>query len=319
MDLNHATDRYLEHLKLEKGVSRNTLAAYGTDLAKFSEFCEACGRSSLAEITRDDLVRFPEHLRQCGLAASSRNRALSAARGMFRFFLSEGALTRDPTREVRSAHTQRKLPKSLALNKVIALLEAASGDDKFSLRRRAILELLYSCGLRVSELVNLQTSKVNARDGYLTVEGKGGKVRQVPIGRAALSALQAYLERARPQLDNPSSKYLFVGRRLDGKSRRSRGSEDRPMSRQAVNKLLRDHAAATSVELVSPHMFRHSFATHLLEGGADLRALQMMLGHADLSTTQIYTHVAREHLRRVHERYHPRKALKPKPPNKRTA
>ncbi len=294
-DLDSAVDLFLQQVATERGLARNTVEAYGRDLRVFADAMEKRGRKTAADVARGDVVDYLDRLTRAGLAPTSRVRALSAVRGLFKFCLREGLIAENPTRDVRSSRNSRRVPKQLAPGDVETLIASVSADDPLSLRDRAMLELLYASGLRVSELVGLPTSRLHAREGYLTVLGKGSKERAVPVGRRALAAVRRYLADGRPLLDPEGrSSLLFV--RAGGKR----------LSRQGFWKKLQSRALAAGIARLSPHVLRHSFATHLLEGGADLRAVQMMLGHADLSTTQIYTHVASQRLRRIHEEHHPR-------------
>jgi len=298
-DLDSAVDLYLGQISTEKGLARNTLEAYGRDLRSFVEEMDRLGRCSVGEVERGDVVRYLDRLTRSGLAPSSRVRALSAVRGFFKYCLREGLASANPTREVRSGRKGRPIPKQLSTVEVDALIASVDGDDPRSLRDRAMYELLYASGLRVSELVGLATTRINLREGYLTVVGKGSKERAVPVGRRALTAIRRYLADGRPALDKAGrSPLLFV--RAGGK----------PLTRQGFWKRLGERAVAAGIRRVSPHVLRHSFATHLLDGGADLRAVQMMLGHSDLSTTQIYTHVASRRLRHVHTEHHPRSRMR---------
>ena len=294
-DLDSAVDLFLQQVATERGLSRNTVEAYGRDLRVFADVMEKRGRKAAREVARGDVIDYLERLTRDGLAPSSRVRALSAVRGLFKFCLREGMVESNPTREVKSGRSARRVPKQLAPGDVERLITSVAGDDPRSLRDRAMLELIYASGLRVSELVGLATTRLHVREGYLTVVGKGSKERAVPVGRRALVAVRRYLADGRTALDPAGrSPLLFV--RAGGKG----------LSRQGFWKNLHQRALAAGLQRLSPHTLRHSFATHLLEGGADLRAVQMMLGHADLSTTQIYTHVASKRLRRVHEEHHPR-------------
>jgi integrase/recombinase XerD len=298
-DLDSAVDLFLGQVATEKGLARNTLEAYGRDLRSFVEEMDRLGRRRPADVGRGDVVRYLDRLTRDGLATSSRVRALSAVRGFFKYCLREGMTTANPTREVRSGRKGRPIPKQLAPAEVDALIASVDGDDARSLRDRAMYELLYASGLRVSELVGLAAARINLREGYLTVVGKGSKERAVPVGRRAVTAIRRYLADGRPLLDPQGrSPLLFV--RTGGK----------PLTRQGFWKRLGERALAAGMRRVSPHVLRHSFATHLLDGGADLRAVQMMLGHSDLSTTQIYTHVASRRLRSVHTEHHPRSRMR---------
>jgi integrase/recombinase XerD len=293
--LDTATDLYMSHVSAERGLARNTVEAYGRDMRRFCEIMALRHRSSPAEVGRDDIVAFLDRLDRDGLSASSKARATSAVRGFFKFALLEQMIETNPMRELRSGKQRRKIPRLLSLEDIQLLLGATKGKDPLRLRDRAMLEIIYGCGLRVSEAVTLETARINVREAYLTVVGKGSKERAIPIGRKALAALRRYLADGRSILDPSNvSAALFVGRR------------GKPITRQAFWKRLRGYALEVGLVDVTPHVLRHSFATHLLEGGADLRSVQMMLGHADLSTTQIYTHVAGKHLRDVHTKHHPR-------------
>jgi len=299
VDLFTAVDLYMAHVAAEKGLARNSVEAYGRDMRAFVEAMEARGRASVSELTRDDVVGFLDALSRRGLAASSRARATSAVRGFFKFLLRENEIEKNPLRDLRPSRLSRKIPHQVGVAEIERLIAAVEGDGPAALRDRAMLEVLYACGLRVTELVGLPTKRLNVREGFLTVLGKGSKERAVPIGRRALTALRLYLQDARPKLD-PAGRcaHVFVGR--GGKA----------LTRQAFWKRLREIALKAGVTGVSPHVLRHSFATHLLEGGADLRSVQMMLGHADLATTQIYTHVATKRLRDVHGQHHPRSRMR---------
>ena len=297
-DLDSAVDLYLSQVAGEKGLARNTLEAYGRDLRTFVNEMEKLGRTRPVEVTRGDVVQYLDRLTHDGLAPSSRVRALSAVRGFFKHCLREGTVRSNPTREVRSGRKGRPIPKQLSATEVDSLILSVDGDDPRSLRDRAMYELLYASGLRVSELVGLPTTRVNLREGYLIVVGKGSKERAVPIGRRAVTAIRRYLVDARCVLD-PDGKSALLFVRTGGKS----------LTRQGFWKRLGERALAAGIRHISPHVLRHSFATHLLDGGADLRAVQMMLGHSDLATTQIYTHVASRRLRQVHAEHHPRSRM----------
>jgi integrase/recombinase XerD len=257
-------------------------------------FLDAQGRHSASAVRTSDLVDYLASLRAERLRPSSVARRFSAARGLFRFLEASGEISRNPAVEVRSARLPRRLPRPWTREDVRRLLEAPA-EDAAAVRDRAMLETLYAAGLRVSELVGLRLAQLNLQAGYLVVFGKGSKERPVPIGARARGALRSYLAAARGTLLGPrTSPFVFVTAR------------SRSMTRQGFWKMLRGRALALGLPPVSPHRLRHSFATHLLEGGADLRAVQAMLGHTDISTTQIYTEVARQKLREVHRRVHPR-------------
>jgi integrase/recombinase XerD len=296
MTLDALVDEYLTALVAERGASRHTREAYARDLARYLDFLEDQGLRNVAAIRPPHLNAFFARLRESGLTERSVARALSAVRGLHRFLLATGRAAEDPTELVRRPRAPRRLPGVLSLAQVEGLLAVPDTRRPPGLRDRAMLELLYATGLRVSELTGLPLGAVNLTAGFVRAVGKGDKERVVPVGREALRRLREYLERGRPALlKGRESPALFVGRR------------GRPLTRQGFWALLKRCARDSGIgRAVSPHTLRHSFATHLLERGADLRAVQMMLGHADLGTTQIYTHVARTHLKEVHRRFHPR-------------
>jgi len=292
-----AVQLYLSHLRVERNLAENTLAAYGRDLGRFVEFLEARGVGDVAAVGPAEIAAHLAALARQGLAASSQSRARSAVRTLFRFLTDELRLARNPADEVEAPRPWRRLPDYLTLDEVDRLLAAPDASTVRGLRDAAMLEVLYATGLRVSELVGLRLAHLDLEVGYVSVLGKGSKERIVPLGEVALERLRTYLDAARPVLTrgHPSA-FLFPGRRPGA-----------PLTRQGFWRLLGRYARATGIaRAVSPHKLRHSFATHLLERGADLRSVQLMLGHADLSTTQIYTHVNRERLRRLHARFHPR-------------
>jgi integrase/recombinase XerD len=292
--LDRAIDAYLDWLATNRGLARNTLDAYGRDLAVLSSFLAARGRSEPRGITDEDLVDYLGWLRDEALKEASVARRFSAARGWLRFLESSGTVAKNPAATVRSARLPRRLPKPWTRDDVRTLLDSHF-EGPAGARDRAMFDTLYGAGLRVSELVSLRLSQLNLEGGYLIVVGKGNKERPVPIGTPAREALRAYIAEPRATLlRGRVSPHVFVTPR------------GRPMSRQGFWKLLRRRALALGLPAVSPHRLRHSFATHLVEGGADLRAVQAMLGHVDIATTQIYTEVARKRLREVHRKFHPR-------------
>lgn len=288
-------ERFLDSLWLERGASRLTLDAYRGDLQGFAAHL-AGGGVPLASAGRADLLAYLAAPQQAGLAPRSLSRHLSALRGFYRYLVREGVTREDPTARIESPRLGRPLPKTLTEVDVDRLLAAPAGDTPEALRDGAMLELLYASGLRVSELVGLRIAQVDLNRGVLVVLGKGARERMVPIGETALTRIETYLVQARSALlSGQVSDALFVTRRGGG------------MTRQAFWHRLRLYAQRAGFErLPSPHTLRHAFATHLLNHGADLRAVQMLLGHADLSTTQIYTHVARERLKALHAQHHPR-------------
>ena len=293
--LDAAVDCYLRYLAAERGVSRHTLAAYGGDCTALVDALERQGVRRPAAVLPGHIVSFLEDAQRRGLSARSRARALAAVRGLFAFLVREGVVARDPSRELRRPRLGRRLPQSMSRDVVVELL---GGGDPNTLVQRdlAMIELIYASGLRVSEVVSLKVSQVNLEAAYLTVVGKGRKERAVPIGTYARERLLTYLRDVRPQiLGRRLSPYLFVTR------------AGRPMTRQGFWRRLRQRVRTCGLTArISPHTLRHAFATHLVEGGADLRAVQLMLGHADIGTTEIYTHVARDRLRDIHRKFHPR-------------
>ena len=294
--MNQYLDLFLNYLLVEKGLARNSLDSYGRDMVRYLDFIEKRGCGEPAAVRSTDVADFLAHLRARGLAPRSRARALSAVRMFHRFLLVEGYAEANPTAIIEAPKTLAKLPQVLSGREVEALLAAPGRDNPQDARDRAMLELLYATGLRVSELVGLRVRDVNVTAGYLMAFGKGGKERLVPMGESACAAVSSYMVAARPVMDrNADNGYLFLSRLGDR------------MTRQAFWNIIKKRALEAGIrKTISPHTLRHSFATHLLENGADLRSVQTMLGHADLATTQIYTHVTRERLKRIHEHYHPR-------------
>lgn len=287
-------DAFCDALWLEEGLARNTLASYRRDLAKLAAWLEARG-VGLAQARRADLLAFLAD-QAPRLKATSTGRLLSSARRFYRQLLREGRIAADPTTEVERPRLPKNLPKNLSEAEVEALLAAPDTNTPLGLRDRAMLETLYATGLRVSELTGLMLSQVNLDAGVLRVMGKGSKERLVPLGEVAVEWLGRYLDQARP--------VLLAGRISDALFVTTRGGA---MTRQRFWDLIKRYARRAAIARpLSPHTLRHAFATHLLNHGADLRVVQMLLGHASLSTTQIYTHVARERLKALHARHHPR-------------
>ncbi|MFO0687565.1 MAG: site-specific tyrosine recombinase XerD [Myxococcota bacterium] len=300
--LERLCDGLLARLAVEEGLSARTVEAYASDLAHLREHLRARGIDDLAGVTRADLAAFAHFLVERGLAASTRARMLVSVRRLLRHAREAGGVEVDPLDSLRAPKRPQRLPRTLQGEEVAALIEAAASvDGPEAGRDVAMIELLYGAGLRVSELVGLPLSGIDRRSGLLRVIGKGRKERVVPLGEWAGAALDAYLEHDRPLLAGPSA----AGVRQQAVFLSRRGG---PMTRQNFWKRLREHAlrAGLAPDRVSPHVLRHAFATDLLEGGADLRAIQAMLGHADLSTTEIYTHVSRARLRETVEALHPR-------------
>jgi integrase/recombinase XerD len=299
MQIHALVVSFMNYIKVEKGLAANTLTAYDHDLRKFEAFAEK--RSlSLEAVSREHIVDFLGDLYKQGLDSHSVSRHMASLRNFFRFGLAEGAITLDPMLNLESPKTRRRLPVYLRMEDVDRLLNQPDLSTPYGLRDHAILEVLYSTGLRVSELVNLKVSDLEMRMGCLRCIGKGDKERLVPVGRKALAAVRAYIEKSRPQLLGrrdtvKASPWLFVNR------------FGNRLSRIAIWRLLTAYGRRAGIRArLSPHKLRHSFATHLLERGADLRSVQLMLGHADISTTQIYTHVMEERLKQVYKAHHPR-------------
>ena len=288
-------EAFLDTLWAERGLSENTLSSYRYDLTRLAGHLQAAG-SDLLRAGREDVLQFLATQVQAGKSPRSISRYLSGFRQFYQWQLREGRLQRDPTALIESPRLGRGLPKALSEPQVEALLETPDTDTPLGLRDRTMLEMMYATGLRVSELVQLELGSLGINQGVVRVVGKGGKERLVPLGEESLDWLQRYLENARPTLmKGGACANVFVTSRKKG------------MTRQAFWHAIRKHAAAAGIsQPVSPHMLRHSFATHLLNHGADLRVVQLLLGHSDLSTTQIYTHIAREGLKRLHSKHHPR-------------
>jgi integrase/recombinase XerD len=322
MQLHAAIVSFLNYVKVEKGLAANTLAAYARDLRKFEAFAQKRGLD-LQTVSRDHIVDFLGDLYRLGLDSHTVCRHTVSLRNFFRFALAEDAIAADPTLNLETPKTRRTLPVYLRMEDIDRLLVQPDPSTPFGLRDRAILEVLYSTGLRVSELINLKVSDMEMRMGCLRCVGKGDKERLVPAGRKALAAVKEYLEKARPRL-----------RREDGARQRARLRASSPasarvegraagvpgtsswmfvnrhgtrLSRTSVWRMLSAYGRRAGIRArLSPHKLRHSFATHLLERGADLRSVQLMLGHADISTTQIYTHVMEERLKAIYKAHHPR-------------
>jgi len=286
---------YLDHLRVERGLALNTLLAYRRDLTRLESYAEARHRPVLG-LRQQDLSDFIGSLKGPGLSPRSVARVVHGVRGFYRFAVREGRLKADPMDNLKAPHAFRGLPRFLTLAQVDALLAAPDTSSPLGLRDRAILEMLYATGLRVSELIGLEPGDLDLELGILTCFGKGRKERLVPLGSVARQWARRYLDEVRPGLGKRfRASNLFLNHR---------GGR---LSRMGLWGIVRRHGVLAGVErTLTPHVLRHSFATHLLERGADLRALQAMLGHADISTTQIYTHVTGERLRRVYDQFHPR-------------
>jgi integrase/recombinase XerD len=291
---------FLSYLRVEKGLAQNTILAYGRDLKRFAIFLRKRHKQRMEDVTREDIVDFLSGLYKEKLDSRSVARYLVTLRGLYKFAMMEGTVVTDPTENLESPKVRSSLPTYLRVEEIDKLLEAPDLATPIGLRDRALLEVLYSTGLRVSELLNLRISDIDMRVGCVRCIGKGDKERLVPIGRKAIEAVEQYLAAGRPIFARPSSPpphnhALFltrIGKRL---------------SRVGIWKILHDYGVRLGLRgRLTPHKLRHSFATHLLERGADLRSVQLMLGHADISTTQIYTHVVEERLKQIYKAHHPR-------------
>jgi integrase/recombinase XerD len=296
MDVDALSDAFLVHLRTERRLSPNTVESYACDMRRFVAFLISADVRPDA-FTRRHFLSFLSALRDEGLSARSVARRVSAVRSFFRYLVREGVLSASPIADARGPKSGRPLPQYLTLTEVDSLLSAPDRTTPEGMRDRAMLELLYASGLRASELVSLCRENVDENAGFVRVVGKGGKERIVPVARPALDTLSEYVKDWRPRFlkDRRPSSLLFLSRR------------GRPITRQTLwNRIGRWARAAGIRDRISPHTLRHSFAGHLLAGGADLRAVQVMLGHADIATTQIYTHVTGERLREIHRKHHPR-------------
>ncbi len=289
-------ESYLSYLRVEKGLSPNTVAAYRLDVGQFLQFLSQRGSPAPPQVDKDLLVDFLQTL-YARVSARSVRRKIVSLRSFFRFLQLDGFTEHDPTETLESPRTWRTLPRYLTPSQVEALLAAPDRSTRNGYRDRTMLEVLYATGLRVSELVRLRTEDLNFEYGFVRTLGKGSRERLVPLGEVAFAHVREYLERVRPKLarGRRPSHYLFLSQKGG------------PMTRQNFWSIVTRLGRQAGLEgKLSPHVLRHSFATHLLENGADLRAVQLMLGHADISTTQIYTHVTRERLKKIYDRFHPR-------------
>ncbi|GMR04271.1 MAG: site-specific tyrosine recombinase XerD [Thermodesulfobacteriota bacterium] len=296
MSCDSLIEEYLDYIIVERGLSLNTRDSYSRDLKGFLRFT-AAGKISLAEVRPEDVSNFLKYLRESGRSVRSYTRTLIAIRGFYKYLLKKGAIKESPCAQVGLPRFAPSLPEFLTLREVSSLLSAPDTSTPTGLRDRAMLETLYATGLRVSELVGLKMNDINLQRGFLSAFGKGSKERLVPFGEEAMVWLRQYMEGARQVfLKGGTSKYLFLTKRK------------RPMTRQNYWVIIKKLALIADIDVgkVKPHILRHSFATHLLDRGADLRHVQAMLGHSDISATQIYTHVTTERLKRLHKKSHPR-------------
>ncbi len=297
MQIEHAIDEYLSHLRIERGSSPLTVEAYAADLADYLSYLDDVGIDGLERVERDVVIAYEADLLERGYAITSVDRHISVLKGFHKFCVREGYSKTNPTSTVQLPAAPNRLPDVLSIAQANKLLDSVSGDDPISLRNRAILEVLYGCGLRVSECSGLDMADCAFSEGYLRVVGKGDKERISPISGCALDALVDYLNMGRPELVKPYAKptsAVFLN---------ARGGR---LTRQSIHKIVARAGGAIGVDDLHPHTLRHSFATHMLAGGADLRVIQEILGHSDISTTQIYTHVNRSHIQEEYLSAHPR-------------
>jgi len=289
-------DEFYHFLLLERGLSQHTITAYAADLNKFLCFLEEKKIKSMLDVQPKDVDSFMYWLDENGLSPRSRARTLAAIKTFYRFLVFTKRLSTNPAILTTSPRFAKKLPQVLSLEEVERLLKQPDLTTPKGLRDKAMLELLYATGLRVSELVKLELNQLNLETGYLIVRGKGAKERLIPIGKTAIGALNVYLQRGRPLLlHSPLNPYLFIG------------YKGKPLTRQGFWEIIKRYILKAGIKKsISPHTLRHSFATHLLERGADLRSVQVMLGHASITTTEIYTHITKTHLKEIYVRYHPR-------------
>ena len=294
--MHELIDEYLNFLAVEKGASRHTLEAYSRDLGQLVLYAEEMGITDAGAVTSEDVMACLTSLRRRGLRETSTNRWLAAVRGLYRFLLREKRVETSPVADITRAKSWMRLPEALSREQMERLLQQPGGATKEAVRDTAMLELMYATGIRVSECITLTINSINWQVGYLVAKGKGGKERIVPIGKSAYDALFYYMDKTRHlYLSHAPTDILFLSRRGSG------------LTRQGFWKIVKKYAARAGLaKNIHPHTFRHSFASHLLEGGADLRSVQIMLGHADIATTQIYTHITRDRLKDIHRRYHPR-------------
>ncbi len=290
-------DEYLAVLRLEKNLSANTVESYKNDIANLIQFLQNYNIEDPEQIKYNHLAQFFKFLKDAGLASSSASRYHSSLKGFFSYLFQNQYITKNPVEKIPSPKLSKKLPQVLSVNEIEAILAQPDVKNKLGLRDKALLEMFYACGIRVSELINIKISGLYFKEEIIRVFGKGSKERLVPIGRSAIMWVTEYLKLSRPLLEkkNKSENYLFLN---------TRGTK---LSRMGIWKIVDRYVKEANIDKeVHPHTFRHSFATHLLEGGADLRAVQEMLGHADISTTQIYTHIDRDYIKQVHRDFHPR-------------
>ncbi|MFZ3048558.1 MAG: site-specific tyrosine recombinase XerD [Desulfatirhabdiaceae bacterium] len=294
--INRLIDVYINYLIVEKGLSSKTVESYSNDLAQYADHLENAGISQIADANADAILRHLIRLRETGISARSRARHLVSIRGFYRFLIQEQQINHDPTRRIEFPKAGLHLPDCLSVVEIDQLLSLPDTHHPTGARNAAMMELMYAAGLRVSELIELKTHDVNTEACFVRTTGKGSKERVVPIGERAKITVDYYLNTMRTIiLSGKTSPFLFIAR------------AGQPMTRQGFWKIIQKYALKAGIhKKITPHSLRHSFASHLVEGGADLRSVQIMLGHSDIATTQIYTHVARDRLKKVHETFHPR-------------
>ncbi len=294
--MDELTQKYLDFLIIEKGLSDNSVESYSTDLVQYITFLEKSSINNLDEVDSAVILAWLINLTKKGLSAKSRARHLITVRGLYKFLINEKDVSHNPLKNVDIPKIGFSLPKIMSIKEVENLLDAPDISKPRELRNCAMMELMYGAGLRVSELILMNLHDINLDANYIRVMGKGSKERVIPIGSKARTMNQKWIKEGRPSLlKKTSSSYLFTAR------------AGKPMTRQSFWKIIKKYALLANIaKNITPHTLRHSFATHLLEGGADLRSVQTMLGHSDISTTQIYTHISREYLMKMHEKYHPR-------------
>ncbi len=295
MNMDKYVELFLDYLSVERGLSKNTILAYRSDLKDYTGFLEAVAKKNVSASSREDIRDFMLHQKDKGLSVNSISRALAALRMFYRFLAREKLIKSDVSSYIDSPKLWKKIPDVLSLDEVERLIEAPDLNTPQGTRDRAILEVMYATGMRVSEVAGLRVTDLNADVGFVRCLGKGKKERIVPLGTKAVAAVVRYLEKIRPRLAKAGVQELFLNR------------SGRRISRVSLWKLIKEYARKARIKKpIRPHILRHSFATHLLERGADLRSVQEMLGHANISTTQIYTHVNKDRLRSIHKMYHPR-------------
>lgn len=288
-------DEFLYHLAVERGLTENTLVSYRADISAFLDFLRKRKVASLAQADKDTIMAYLYALQMKGRSSATVSRHLAAMRSFFRFLVREGTLAKDPTADLESPKQHQKLPRVLNAEEVDLLLGQPMSGEPCGLRDKAMLELLYATGIRVTELISLDLEHIHINNGFIRCYGKGKKERMVPLGDVAARCLQEYLDRGRPKLMRDKNQAFFVNQ------------HGRRLTRQGFWKILKKYARSAGItKEVTPHTIRHSFATHLLENGADIRSVQEMLGHSDISTTQIYTHLTKNKLKEIYNRTHPR-------------